>query len=67
MNADIKLTITEASREVPVREQVDVVVCGGGPAGVCAALAAARMGMKVSLIESYGFWVVLILLQELTV
>lgn len=55
MNGDIKLTITEVSREVPVREQVDVVVCGGGPAGVCAVLAAARMGMKVSLVESYGF------------
>jgi hypothetical protein len=50
-----KLTVREASREVPVREEVDVVVCGGGSSGVAAALAAARMGMRVSLVESYGF------------
>ena len=30
----------------------DVVVCGGGPAGTCAALAAARSGLKVLLIEA---------------
>lgn len=32
----------------------DVLVCGGGPAGVGAALAAARMGKKVMLVERYG-------------
>jgi hypothetical protein len=33
----------------------DVIVCGGGPGGVCAAVAAARAGSKVLLIEQYGF------------
>lgn len=33
----------------------DVVVVGGGPAGVCAAIAAARQGVKTLLIEQNGF------------
>ncbi len=33
----------------------DVAVIGGGPGGVCAALAAAKNGMKVLLAERYGF------------
>ena len=32
----------------------DVVVCGGGPAGICAAAEAARSGAKTALIERYG-------------
>lgn len=32
----------------------DVVVCGGGPSGVMAAIAASRLGAKVALIEQYG-------------
>ena len=36
-------------------EGYDVVVCGGGPSGFIAAIAAARRGMKVALIEKYGF------------
>lgn len=33
---------------------VDVLVCGGGPAGVAAALTAARAGRKTLLVERYG-------------
>lgn len=33
----------------------EVVVCGGGPAGINAALAAGRSGAKTLLIERYGF------------
>jgi hypothetical protein len=42
-------------REVPVLAEADVVVAGGGPAGLGAALAAARHGARVVLCERYGF------------
>lgn len=41
---------------VPVIREVDVLVCGGGPAGVCAAVAAARMGANVMVVERHGFF-----------
>ncbi len=44
----------EPEREIPVVEHTDVVVCGGGPAGVCAAIAAARTGVRTRLIEVHG-------------
>ena len=39
----------------PENGRYDLVVVGAGPAGVGAAIAAARKGLKVALIESYGF------------
>ena len=42
------------SRSIPVAHDVDVFVAGGGPAGVCAALAAARAGKRVFLAEATG-------------
>lgn len=42
-------------REIPVVGKYDVVVCGGGPGGIMAAIAAARGGAKTCLIERYGF------------
>jgi hypothetical protein len=44
----------EPAREVPVVEHADVIVCGGGPAGVSAALSAARAGAKTRLLEVNG-------------
>ena len=40
---------------VPVVGEYDVVVCGGGPAGFIAAIAAAREGARTALVERYGF------------
>ena len=41
--------------EMEVLPEVDVVVAGGGTAGVAAALAAARGGANVMLVERYGY------------
>lgn len=45
---------TEAQKDIPIRGSFDVVVCGGGPAGIGAAVSAARTGAKTLLIESSG-------------
>jgi hypothetical protein len=42
-------------RTIPVLGTCDVLIVGGGSAGACAAVAAARLGMRVALIERYGF------------
>jgi len=44
--------IIEPSREIPVINEVDIVVVGGGCTGVFAAIRAARLGAKVALIEA---------------
>ncbi|UCH34770.1 MAG: FAD-dependent oxidoreductase, partial [Armatimonadota bacterium] len=48
-------TIHEPGRELPIVAEPDVVVAGGGPGGIMAALAAARTGAKTLLVERYGF------------
>ena len=47
--------VTEPCRKIPIVGAFEVIVCGGGPAGVCKAIASARSGMKTVLIERYGF------------
>lgn len=41
-------------KELPIWKSYDVIVCGAGPAGICAAVAAARRGAKTALLERYG-------------
>lgn len=46
--------VEEPARPLPVIGEWEVVVCGGGPAGTAAAIAAARRGASVLLLERYG-------------
>jgi len=46
--------VVQPRRELPVLHQTDVLVVGGGPAGICAAIAAKRAGARVCLVERYG-------------
>jgi hypothetical protein len=48
-------SIREPEREIPVRGEYDVVVLGGGPAGIAAAASAAALGRKTLMVERYGF------------
>lgn len=48
-------TLREPARDIPVIGEYDVVVIGGGPAGLMAATAASRAGRSTLLIEKYGF------------
>src|SRR5579862_107113 len=47
--------ISEPGGRVPVAAQSDLVVVGGGPAGIAAAIAGARNGLSVTLLERYPY------------
>lgn len=44
-------TVTEPQRQTPVSHEADVVVCGGGTAGLAAAVCAGRLGLRVVMVE----------------
>ena len=48
------MTTVDYKKNVPVLGSYEVVVAGAGPAGICAAVAAARSGARVALVERYG-------------
>ena len=52
--------ISEPARDIPVIAETDVLVVGGGPAGIAAAVSASRAGASAILVERYnhlgGLW-----------
>lgn len=48
----LKVTLPD---QLPVTHEADIIVAGGGPGGIGAAVAAARCGANVLLVEHYGF------------
>lgn len=50
-------TIAELRRVIPVYDEVDVLVCGAGPAGFAATMAAVRAGARKQVVPSVGKWV----------
>jgi len=49
-------TITEPTRQIPVADEVDLCVVGGSCTGLFAAVSAARLGARVAIVESNGFF-----------
>ncbi|HMO47266.1 MAG TPA: FAD-dependent oxidoreductase [Rubrivivax sp.] len=49
------MPLSEAARRTPLLAETEVLVLGGGPAGIAAAASAAAAGREVLLVERYGF------------
>jgi hypothetical protein len=50
-----RTTLLEPARHLPIFGEYDVVVIGGGPAGLAAAASASQRGARTLLVEAYGF------------
>ena len=48
-------SVTEPARSTPIFGEFEIVILGGGPAGIAAAAASGALGRKTLLIERYGF------------
>lgn len=49
-------TIVEPEKKIPVIDDVDLIIVGGGPAGVAASVTASEMGLSTIIIEKNGFF-----------
>ena len=47
--------LIEPQKQVEICARAEVLILGGGPSGIAAAIASARSGSKTILIERYGF------------
>lgn len=54
-NREMTVSTRTYTRTIPVEEPTDVLVVGSGPAGLAAAVAAARSGASVRLVERFGY------------
>ncbi|MCX7826677.1 MAG: FAD-dependent oxidoreductase [Verrucomicrobiae bacterium] len=52
----VKGKVIQPERPLPVIQETDVLVVGGGSAGFAAAVSAARAGVKTTLVERYGYF-----------
>lgn len=50
----IQKRLTEPERRIDVIGEYDVIIAGGGPAGICAGFSSARAGLKTLLIEQFN-------------
>lgn len=48
-------TYQEPAHDIPITRQADVIVIGGGPAGLATAIASARNGARTVLVERFGY------------
>jgi hypothetical protein len=47
-------TVEESRKDLPVIAETDVLVVGGGPSGLAAALSASRTGVRTMIVERFG-------------
>jgi hypothetical protein len=53
-NKNHKKDMFHFERDIPIEDEFDIVVVGGGPSGTSAAISAARLGARILLVEATG-------------
>ncbi len=55
-NSSLESNTCVSPKDLPVLAETDVLVVGGGPAGLAAAIASSRAGAETMLVERYGYY-----------